>query len=271
MRPDSKAKAGGSVQSLDRAFLLLSQLAESKADSGMSLAELSSLSGLANSTTHRLLVSMKHLDYVEYDAALGLWSIGVKAFSVGNAYLRKRDYISQARPYMRELVSETGETSNIAVLKGDKHVFVGQLECSEVMRMVVQIGSEGHLHAAGVGKALLSALPEEMVREIAERTGLIQLSEKTLTTLPALLKELAKIREQGYSFDDEEQTTGLRCIASNIYNEHGEAIAAVSISGPAVRLSDDRIVELSRIVKSKAQAITHVIGGNYPAVDSWYR
>ena len=249
---------------MDRAFLLLSQLAASKADSGMSLAELSAESGLANSTTHRLLASMKQLDYVEYDAVLGLWSVGVKAFSVGNAYLRKRDFISQARPYMRELVAETGETSNIAVLKGDKHVFVGQIECSEVMRMVVQIGSEGHLHAAGVGKALLSALPEDEVRNIAKRTGLTKLSEKTITNVTSLLKELEKIRQTGYSFDDEEQANGLRCIASNIYNEYGEAIAAVSISGPAVRLSDDRIKKLAETVKNKAEAITHVIGGNTP-------
>ena len=243
---------------------MLNQLAASKADSGMSLAELSAESGLANSTTHRLLASMKQLDYVEYDAVLGLWSVGVKAFSVGNAYLLKRDFISQARPYMRELVAETGETSNIAVLKGDKHVFVGQIECSEVMRMVVQIGSEGYLHAAGVGKALLSALPEDEVRNIAKRTGLTKLSEKTITNVTSLLKELEKIRQTGYSFDDEEQANGLRCIASNIYNEYGEAIAAVSISGPALRLSDDRITKLAETVKNKADAITHVIGGNLP-------
>lgn len=249
---------------MDRAFLLLNQLAASKADSGMSLAELSVESGLANSTTHRLLVSMKHLDYVEYDAVLGLWSIGVQAFSVGNAYLRKRDFVSQARSYMRELVSETGETSNIAVLKGDKHVFVGQIECSEVMRMVVQIGSEGHLHAAGVGKALLSALSEDEICGIAERTGLSKLSDKTITNVTGLLKELEKIRETGYSFDDEEQTNGLRCIASNIYNEYGEAIAAVSISGPTVRLSDDRIKTLAETVKKKARAITRVVGGTPP-------
>jgi len=207
---------------------------------------------------------MKHLDYVEYDSDLGLWSIGVKAFSVGNAYLRKRDFVAQARPYMRELVVQTGETSNIAVMKGDKHVFVGQIECSEVMRMVVQIGSEGHLHAAGVGKALLSALPEDEVRGIAQRTGLTKLSEKTITSIPTLLKALEKIRKAGYSFDDEEQTNGLRCIASNVYNEHAEAIAAVSISGPTVRLSDDRIEYLARTVKEKAEAITHVIGGALP-------
>ncbi|MGB1310362.1 MAG: IclR family transcriptional regulator [Leucothrix sp.] len=249
---------------MDRAFLLLNQLADSKAETGMSLAELSAASGLANSTTHRLLVSMKHLDYVEYNAVHGLWSIGVKAFSVGNAYLRKRDFIAQARPYMRELVAETGETSNIAVLKGDKHVFVGQIECSEVMRMVVQIGSEGHLHAAGVGKALLSALPEDEIRHIAERTGLVRLSEKTITSVDDLLQELEKIRSVGYSFDDEEQTNGLRCIASNIYNEYGEAIAAVSISGPVVRLSDDRIGYLAETVKDKADMITKVIGGHCP-------
>lgn len=249
---------------MDRAFLLLNELADSNTDAGMSLSELSVASGLANSTTHRLLASMKRLDYVEYDAVLGLWSIGVKAFSVGNAYLRSNDFITQSRPFMRELVAEAGETSNIAVLKGDKHVFVGQIECSEVMRMVVQIGSEGYLHAAGVGKSLLSALSEEEVRGIVDRTGLTKLSDKTITSVTDLLVELEKIRQAGYSFDDEEQANGLRCIASNIYNEYGEAIAAVSISGPAVRLSDDRIEFLANTIKDKAARITKVIGGTVP-------
>ncbi|WP_022950730.1 IclR family transcriptional regulator [Leucothrix mucor] len=249
---------------MDRAFNLLSQLAESGADPGMSLAELSAASGLANSTTHRLLVSMKHLGYVEYEESKGLWSVGIKAFSVGNAYLRKRDFITQARPIMRELVAETGETSNLAVIKGDRHVFVGQIECKEVMRMVVQVGSGGYLHASGVGKALLSAMQEADVRQIIERTGLKPLSEKTIVTIDGLLAELAKIRKTRYALDDEEQTPGLRCIASNIYDEYGEAIAAVSISGPSVRILDTRIEAIANSVIQKADAITHTIGGRRP-------
>lgn len=264
MSTQNKGKAGGSVQSLDRAFLLISQLAESEADSGMNLAELAATSGLANSTAHRLLVSMKHLNFVEYDDETGLWSVGVKAFSVGNAYLRKRDYVAQARPFMRELVSEVGETSNIAILKDDRHVFVGQVECKEVMRMVVQIGSEGYLHAAGVGKALLSAMPEADVLNIIGRTGLPKLSDKTITTKKVFLQELDKVRDCGYALDDEEQTPGLRCIASNVYDEYGEAIAAVSISGPSVRIPDDRIDEIAHQVIAKAVLITEAIGGIHP-------
>jgi IclR family acetate operon transcriptional repressor len=249
---------------LDRAFLLLNELAASDADPGMSLAELAAVSSLANSTAHRLLVSMKHLGYVEYDDTTGLWSIGIKAFSVGNAYLRKRDFVAQARPYMRELVAEVGETSNIAILKGDRHVFVGQVECKEVMRMVVQIGSEGHVHAAGVGKTLLSAMPEADALAIINRAGLPKLSEKTITTKQDFLQELKKVRECGYGLDDEEQTPGLRCIASNIYDEYGEAIAAVSISGPSVRIPDERISVIAEQVIAKAKAITHAIGGVHP-------
>ena len=230
----------------------------------MSLAELAAVSSLANSTAHRLLVSMKHLGYVEYDDTTGLWSIGIKAFSVGNAYLRKRDFVAQARPYMRELVAEVGETSNIAILKGDRHVFVGQVECKEVMRMVVQIGSEGHVHAAGVGKTLLSAMPEADALAIINRAGLPKLSEKTITTKQDFLQELKKVRECGYGLDDEEQTPGLRCIASNIYDEYGEAIAAVSISGPSVRIPDERISVVAEQVIAKAKAITHAIGGVHP-------
>lgn len=256
------AVPGAQVQSLTRALTLLQRLATS--DIGLNLTELSGGVGLAPSTAHRLLNSMRQLDFVDYDEQRGLWSVGVTAFAVGSAYLKKRDFVAQARPFMKQLVAETGETSNLAVLEGDQHVFVGQVECTEVMRMVVQIGSRGALHAAGVGKALLSALDDAEVKAILQRTGLAPMTDRTITSPAALLEELARIRAQGYSVDDEEQVSGLRCVAANIYDENGEAIAAVSISGPSVRVQADRIPHYSAAVMKAADLITRAIGGSRP-------
>jgi len=112
-----KPRESGSVQSLTRAFSLLSRLGESGV--GQTLSDLAGGAGLAPSTAHRLLTSMRQEGFVEYDEQAGLWSVGLQAFAVGNAYLKKRDFIAQARPFMRQLVAETGETSNLGVLDGD--------------------------------------------------------------------------------------------------------------------------------------------------------
>lgn len=256
------AAAAGQVQSLTRALRLLERLATS--DIGLNLTELSGGLGLAPSTAHRLLNSMRQLEFVDYDEQQGLWSIGVTAFSVGSAYLKKRDFVAQARPFMKRLVASTGETSNLAIREGHSHIFVGQVECSEVMRMVVQIGSRGALHAAGVGKALLSALDPQEVGTIIKTTGLAAMTPKTITSPAAFMKELEQIRSQGFSFDDEEQVAGLRCVAANIYDENSEAIAAVSISGPSVRVRTDQISRYSVAVMDTAEQITRAIGGNRP-------
>ncbi len=251
--------SSGSVQSLSRAFALLGQLG--KAEVGQSLAELSGGVGLAPSTAHRLLSSMRHAGFVEYDEQAGLWSVGLQAFAVGNAYLKKRDFIAQARPFMKQLVAETGETSNLGVLDGDHHVFLSQVECSQIMRMVAQLGRPGPVHAAGVGKALLSDLPPASVRDIVQRAGLAQLTEHTLTSPEALAAELDRVRQQGYALDNEEQALGLRCIAANICDEHGDAIAAVSVSGPTVRIAEGRVAELGAVVMETAAKISCAIGG----------
>jgi IclR family acetate operon transcriptional repressor len=250
------------VQSLTRALMLLQRI--SLSDIGLNLTELSGDLGLAPSTAHRLLNSMRQLDFVDFDEQSGLWSVGVTAFSVGSAYLKKRDFVAEARAYMKLLVAETGETSNLAILDGYNHVFVGQVECNEVMRMVVQIGSRGTLHAAGVGKALLSGLSDAEVTDIINHTGLVALTQKTITSPTAFMAELRKVRAQGYAVDDEEQVSGLRCIAANIYDENAEVIAAVSISGPSVRVSTDRLDHYSAAVMRAADRITLAIGGTRP-------
>ncbi|UTW13231.1 IclR family transcriptional regulator [Marinobacterium rhizophilum] len=258
----TSAASAVQVQSLSRALLLLKRIAAS--DNGLNLTELAGELALAPSTAHRLLNSMRQLDFVDFDEQTGLWSVGVTAFSVGSAYLKKRDFVAEARTHMKRLVAQTGETSNLAILDGYNHVFVGQVECNEVMRMVVQIGSRGTLHAAGVGKALLAGLGDSDVTRIINHTGLAALTQNTITSPDAFMAELDRIRLQGFAVDDEEQVSGLRCIAANIYDENAEVIAAVSISGPSVRVSTDQLDHYSTAVMAAADAITRAIGGSRP-------
>lgn len=252
----------GQVRSLTRGLLLLQRLAETSV--GLGLTEIAGSLGLPPSTAHRLLNSMRQLDFVDFHETTGLWSVGVNAFRVGNAYLKTRDFVVQARPHMKQLVAKTGETCNLAILEGESHVYVAQVECSEVMRLVVQLGSRGPVHAAAVGKALLSSIPKEEAMAIVQKTGLPILTKNTLKTPTAFARELALIRTRGYAIDDEEQAIGLRCVAGNIYDENGDAVGAVSVSGPTVRITNDRIPEISAAVMDIVNQISREIGGCKP-------
>lgn len=254
-----EAAKGVPVQSVSRAFGLLSRVAERPA--GLSLAELASLSELAPSTTHRLLNSMRACGFVEFDERTGLWGIGLQAFAVGSAYLNRRDFIAEARPVLKALVQQTGETANLAVLHGGQHVFVSQIECQQVMRMVAQLGKPGAAHASGVGKALLSERTAAEVDAVIKRHGLPQLTDYTLTERAAFHAELDRVRLVGYAVDDQEQLLGMRCVAANVYDETGAAVAAISISGPSVRLNDAEVVAASDSVRNAAAELTRKIGG----------
>lgn len=253
---------GTPVQSLARALVLLEHLAA--AERGITLTDLARRAHLAPSTTHRLLTTLEHRGFAELDAERGLWFVGVRAFAVGNAFLAHRDFITTARPFMRQLMEESGESVNLGILEEGAVVFLSQVECREMMRMFVRLGGRVPAHASGVGKALLAALPEADVNAILERIGLQRFTDNTIDTRAILREDLNVVRSRGYAFDDEEHAVGLRCVASTLHDELGEPLAAISLSGPRARITDQRVDVLGRLVRDTADDITAALGGRLP-------
>jgi IclR family transcriptional regulator, acetate operon repressor len=249
----------GQVQSLARGLTILERLAG--AESGVALTDLAQRVGLSPSTTHRLLGTLEKMGFVHQAGDLGLWSIGVKAFIVGSAFVENRDLIAIAHPFLRRLMEQSGETTNLAILDSSEAVFLDQVQCHEMMRMLARLGSRAPLHASGVGKALLAAMADADVAEILHKRGLSRLTVNTIDTPEKLRVALRDIRRLGYAYDDEEHALGLRCLAASVYNEHSEPLAAVSIAGPKSRISDDRVAELGAIVARTARDITDAMGG----------
>jgi IclR family acetate operon transcriptional repressor len=260
--PNSKA-SDGKNQSLVRAMTLLERL--SLAPTGMNLTDLSQQLGMPSATTHRLLSTFEEMSYVEHDSTLGLWFIGLKTFSVGNAFLNRRDFIASSRPYMRRLVEQCGETVNLGVIDDGDAVYVGQVQSPEMMRVIVKLGSRSPIHASGIGKTLLASMTEKGVSNILQRKGLPQLTEHTIDNPTDLRKELTHIRKLGYALDDEERAIGLRCVAATIFDENGVALAALSLSGPKARITDSRLTDLGAAIRQMADEVTEAIGGCKPA------
>lgn len=252
----------GQVQSLTRAISVLNLIAENAP--GLNLTGISRELGLAPSTTHRLLTTLQEERYVQYDRDNSRWQIGMQAFVTGNGFLSSRDLVTVARPFMRRMMEESGETVNLAISEGDDVIYMAQVESREMMRVYAKPGNRVPLHCSGVGKAIMMVMEEREIDRLATLKGLPKLTDKTICNTTALKAELKTSRKQGFALDDEEHAVGLRCVASVIYDEYSEAIAAVSVSGPAARIPPERLILLGASVKSIATDITAALGGKPP-------
>lgn len=254
-----KPEVPAANQSLEKALGLLKTLS---AHDGMSLTELSREAGLAASTAHRLLATLSAHDLVAWDEPSQKWSIGIESLRIGMAFQRRNRILTAGRPEMLRLMEATGETVNLAMLDGFEVVFVAQVECEAPIRAFFRIGDRRSAHASGIGKALLANLTETALDALLKRQDLPSYTPKTLTTPDALRADLSAVRERGWSLDDEEANLGMRCVAAPVFNEHGEARAGISLSGPSLRISDARLPELAQQVRDTAARITELIGGH---------
>jgi IclR family acetate operon transcriptional repressor len=250
------------VQSLSRALGLLNLIAQN--DPGLTLSEVAQQSGLPISTVHRLLGTMQNENFVRFDSERGLWIIGVQSFIVGSAFLRSRELTAIARPFMRDLMERSGETVNLAIEDHGEAIYIAQVECRKMMRAIARPGGRASLHASGVGKALLAAMSTEQAAPVFAQQRLPQETEKTITDPKALRAEIEATRKRGFSIDEEENALGLRCVAAAIFDENRQPIAALSLSGPAVRVRRDLVAKFGNAVSETANKITERFGGLQP-------
>lgn len=222
--------AGKAVQSVTRAIGLLDALAE--AGEPLGVAELARRSGLPIATVHRLLATLAETGCVHRDD--GVYSLGARLVRLGAA--ARAAVGPRVQPALDALAAATGESANYAVLEGDHVVYLAQAESRRMVRMFTEVGNRVLPHATAVGKTLLSDLDPDEVRDLVHRTGLPALTPRTITDPEVLLATLDEVARTGYATDDEEQEAGVRCVAVPV-RAGGRVVAAVSVSGPAGRVT----------------------------------
>lgn len=259
---DRQEARSGQVQSLTRALSIMRVLAESL--DGMTLSDVAQVVGLPPSTAHRLLTTLQQERFARFDPLTSLWQVGVQAFIVGNAFTRTRDVVTMARPYMRRLMEESGETVNLYLESDGEGICIAQIECRQLMRAIARPGGRVKMHYSGAGKAILAWLPDSQVTKILQRHGLPRATERTLDTPVRLRENLAAIRARGYAVDDEENAVGLRCVGAPVFDEHAQPLAGLSLSGPTARIADDRLPVLGALVAQIAREVTAELGGRAP-------
>lgn len=255
----TKTSDSQSVQSVERALRILEELAGHA--EGVRLSDLARSLGLAVSTTHRLLTTLEKRGFAQAAAEGGLWHVGRRAFFVGAAYGRRVNYAAVALPYLRRLRDATRETANLGVLDDGEVITVAQVESREIMRAIAPPGGRAPVINSAMGKAMIAAWPDEAIVELIRRSGLHRLTATSLMRSEDVLAEITRIRVDGYAVDNEEFVTGMRCVAAAVFSAEGEPLFAISISGLAARVTQDRIARYGQTVSSIAQQLAAKISG----------
>lgn len=245
------------IQSVDRSLQILEVFSSKNRELGVT--EIANILGIHKSTVFGLLATLENRGYVEQNLENGKYKLGLKLFELGNLVQEGMDLRSIAVPFIEELVEKFGETVHLVVHDRGEVVYIDKRESQSAIRILSQVGRRLPMYCTGVGKCLLAYIREEDLQTIIKK-GFQPFTPNTIVDEQQLKKELEKIRENGYAFDMEEIEMGLRCVAAPVKDARAEVIAAISLSGPSMRMDEKRMYELIEPVKFAALKISHNLG-----------
>jgi IclR family transcriptional regulator, KDG regulon repressor len=235
-----------------------------EAHRALSLTELSGQAGVNKITAFRILANLEQRGYVERDGATGQYRLGVRLMQLGSRMSEGLDLRRVARPILESLLVEFNETVNLAVPKGNGIVYIDILQSARGLRMSASVGAQDDLHTTSLGKAMLAFWPEPEVEAFLGRGRLRQKTANTIVGPAALKRELARTRERGYAVDDEENEVGARCVGAPVFDHRAAVVGAISISGPASRLTFDRVGVVAVSLVAASQDISVRMGYQVP-------
>ncbi len=252
--PAAGAEAKNPIQVIERMMKLLDALA--RHPDPVALKQLALDTGLHPSTAHRILGAMSQSGFVERTEP-GVYRLGIRLLELGSLVKSRISLRETAMPSMLKLHAATGESVNLGIRAGDEIVYVERTSSGRsAVRVVHIVGARAPLHTTATGKLFLVEDGAEKVRDYARRTALPASTPTSITTLPALEKELDKVRRHGVAFDLDEVESGVRCIAAGIRDDAGELVAGLSLSTPSERFNPD----WAPLIRETADEISRALG-----------
>jgi IclR family KDG regulon transcriptional repressor len=226
------------VPALDRAIRILSLLRAEGRE--MTIAEISTATGWHKSSVHKLLVTLNFHGLLDRDLITRKYSLGVALSEYGQIALNGLGVRQAARPVLRELVQNSGETAALSILHDSQMTIVDVEESPAQVRVTLTVGMTTPATTTSNGKAVLASLPESRVNEIIRIEGLPSMTKKSITKIGPFRLDLAATRKRGYAIDHEEYQEGITGTSASIFNSRGQVIGALSIAGPAFRMTRNK-------------------------------
>ncbi len=232
----------------------------------LSAQQVATVCGISRPTAYRLLATLISRGFVRADANYN-YALGTKLISLGRVVLDSIDLPELARPYLHELCTLSNETANLSILDETELLYIGKEESLRTpknpnfVQMRSNVGTRIMPHCSGMGKAIMAYLtPNALQAQIEQTIPLKAYTPHTIVEPDALRTELAHIHQRGYAIDDREVDEGTRCVAAPIFDSGGRVTAAVSIAGPAYRLTLDQLDHFAPEVVRVARALSRQLG-----------
>ncbi|WP_166368258.1 DNA-binding transcriptional regulator KdgR [Psychromonas sp. SA13A] len=253
-----------SVSSVLKVFSILQALGEQK---NIGVSELSQRLMMSKATTYRFLQTMKTLGYVTQEEEADRYALTLKLFELGAKSLEYVDLIGLADKEMRFISEQTNEALHLGALDDDSIIYIHKIDSNYSLRMQSRIGRRNPLYSTAIGKVLLAEREQDFIRDTLSRVTFVKHTEKTLENTDQLIAELTLVKEQHYAQDNQEQESGLRCIAAPIYDRFGTVIAGISISLPTIRFDEDRLSYYVGLLHQAGKNVSSQLGfKDYPSL-----
>ncbi|MGN1386093.1 MAG: IclR family transcriptional regulator [Bacillus sp. (in: firmicutes)] len=246
------------VKSVSRALDIITMLSLKKG--GLGVTEIANQIDINKSSVYRILSTLVQYGYVEQDTDTGRYKLGYKFLEISSKLLESIDLRGEARPFLQELENETNEVVHLVVYDQGEVVYIEKLEGNELLRMHSKVGKRAPMHCTSVGKAILAQLPDNVIESILERKGMPVHTIHTITDKDVFMMELEQVRQKGYALDLEENELGITCIAVPIFDHTGKVVSAVSISGPTIRMTEERLEQLHKRMITIGKQISERLG-----------
>ena len=247
------------VQVLDRAINILEFVASQGAGEA-GLPELSAAMKLHKTTTHRIAHVLESRGLLRRAPDSNRYRLGLHLYDLGCHALDSVNLRDEARPIMTRVAFEVGETVHLAVLDRSEVLYIERIEAQRSLTMGSKLGARNPVYCTALGKAILAFSSESEVDQALAGCRMEARTRNTITNVLSFKHELERIRNRGYSIDDEEIEDGIRCMSAPILNSANRAVAAISTSGPSSRITPNRFQSIGKTLLKAAEEISTHIG-----------
>jgi DNA-binding IclR family transcriptional regulator len=244
------------ISSLAKGIRIMELLADEK---HLTVSGVAKALGYNRAGSHRFLATLRELGYVEKDAE-DRYQLTFKVLEMGMKVVNRFEIRQIARPFMQELSLASRETVNLGHFDGKGILHIDKIDSLEILRMDSPIGSRAPAYCTALGKAALAALPREEFDRFLARTILKPHGPNTITSKKQFRQAIEEIRTQGFAVDNEELSSGLRCVAAPVFDHTGRADYAISVSGPTARMTPERIDALHPLVQKICRQLSQKLG-----------
>jgi IclR family KDG regulon transcriptional repressor len=245
------------ARSIERAFSILEMLNGTRR--GWNVSEISRKQRIPKSSAHVIVLELERMGYLKRENTTRRYKLGLKICSLGRGLMNDLALPEIALPHMRWLVEQTRLTAHLGVLEKGHIVVIQKIDGPGMVKFDNYVGKRAEVHCTGLGKALLAFSNEQIIRDCLSVGSLARHTEATITSPVDFRKELVRVKQKGFSIDDEEEEAGVRCVAVPVFNPLGELVTALGVIGTTAQISSDSFERLAATVKESSARISRAL------------